>query len=365
MSGIAFAGATEDPNSTSSAQESFNLQSSSTPGVIAVKDGGGGLVVKMASKTIVGEDVSLSESPNFSGSSSAAGAHSDSSNSTFVSHDHRKVTFSLQNGIEGEGDLPMDGLVGVCTEKESPLVTEGVCTEKESPLVTEGVGTEKECTLVIGGVGTEKECPLLTEGVGTEKECTLVIGGVGTEKESPLVTEGVGTEKESPLVTEGVGTEKESPLLIECVEIEKESPLVMESGGTEKESLLVMESVGTDKESSLVVEDVRSEKDISTLGGGVPVVVPMLEEDGEVRVAGEVGGGELKLHQQLAAVPGLSTEWEDRAVAYSLDRRFLKYDLEIGRGSFKTVYKGLDTETGVAIAWCELQVCVITYTSVE
>uniref|UniRef100_A0A0N4U3W6 non-specific serine/threonine protein kinase n=1 Tax=Dracunculus medinensis TaxID=318479 RepID=A0A0N4U3W6_DRAME len=37
------------------------------------------------------------------------------------------------------------------------------------------------------------------------------------------------------------------------------------------------------------------------------------------------------------------------------DGRFLKFDEELGRGSFKTVYRGLDTETGVAVAWCELQ----------
>lgn len=48
---------------------------------------------------------------------------------------------------------------------------------------------------------------------------------------------------------------------------------------------------------------------------------------------------------------------EEKAVACSPDGRFLKFDVEIGRGSFKTVYKGLDTETGVAVAWCELQVC--------
>lgn len=29
--------------------------------------------------------------------------------------------------------------------------------------------------------------------------------------------------------------------------------------------------------------------------------------------------------------------------------------VQIGRGSFKTVYRGLDTQTGVAVAWCELQ----------
>ncbi|XP_064483569.1 serine/threonine-protein kinase WNK4-like isoform X4 [Ornithodoros turicata] len=39
----------------------------------------------------------------------------------------------------------------------------------------------------------------------------------------------------------------------------------------------------------------------------------------------------------------------------SPDGRFLKFEEEIGRGSFKTVYKGLDTATGVAVAWCELQ----------
>ncbi|XP_069732796.1 serine/threonine-protein kinase WNK4 [Phaenicophaeus curvirostris] len=50
-----------------------------------------------------------------------------------------------------------------------------------------------------------------------------------------------------------------------------------------------------------------------------------------------------------------SEEVETRAVATSPDGRFLKFDVEIGRGSFKTVYKGLDTETTVEVAWCELQ----------
>lgn len=45
----------------------------------------------------------------------------------------------------------------------------------------------------------------------------------------------------------------------------------------------------------------------------------------------------------------------DVAVAQSENGRFFKFDIEIGRGSFKTVYKGLDTDTGVAVAWCELQ----------
>lgn len=55
---------------------------------------------------------------------------------------------------------------------------------------------------------------------------------------------------------------------------------------------------------------------------------------------------------------------EEKPVAMSADKRFIKYDLELGRGSFKTVYKGVDTETGIPVAWCELQVIYIFMYSV-
>ncbi|XP_017128545.1 serine/threonine-protein kinase WNK1 isoform X2 [Drosophila elegans] len=45
---------------------------------------------------------------------------------------------------------------------------------------------------------------------------------------------------------------------------------------------------------------------------------------------------------------------DDDPVAMSPCGRFFKYDKEVGRGSFKTVYRGLDTLTGVPVAWCEL-----------
>ncbi|KAI1726376.1 protein kinase domain-containing protein [Ditylenchus destructor] len=48
-------------------------------------------------------------------------------------------------------------------------------------------------------------------------------------------------------------------------------------------------------------------------------------------------------------------EAEEKPIDKSPDGRFLKFDEELGRGSFKTVFRGLDTETGVAVAWCELQ----------
>ena len=73
---------------------------------------------------------------------------------------------------------------------------------------------------------------------------------------------------------------------------------------------------------------------------------------------GEAEGGEMGQMNHSADILPRDTDQEERAVAYSPGNRFIKYDIEIGRGSFKTVYKGLDTETGVAVAWCELQVCM-------
>ena len=64
-----------------------------------------------------------------------------------------------------------------------------------------------------------------------------------------------------------------------------------------------------------------------------------------VKESGEVTPGEGNLDDIV-----------DVAIDKSSDGRFLKFDYEVGRGSFKTVYKGLDTDTGVSVAWCELQV---------
>lgn len=57
----------------------------------------------------------------------------------------------------------------------------------------------------------------------------------------------------------------------------------------------------------------------------------------------------------------IEEEAEMKAVATSPGGRFLKFDIELGRGAFKTVFKGLDTETWVEVAWCELQVCALLY----
>ncbi|OQV25051.1 Serine/threonine-protein kinase WNK1 [Hypsibius exemplaris] len=48
------------------------------------------------------------------------------------------------------------------------------------------------------------------------------------------------------------------------------------------------------------------------------------------------------------------TEVDEKVIDSSPTGRFVKLNVEIGRGSFKTVYKGRDSETGATVAWCEL-----------
>lgn len=57
-----------------------------------------------------------------------------------------------------------------------------------------------------------------------------------------------------------------------------------------------------------------------------------------------------KLQQQKKDI----SDDDDEPIGVSPCGRFFKYDKEVGRGSFKTVFRGLDTQTGVAVAWCEL-----------
>ncbi|XP_007951214.1 serine/threonine-protein kinase WNK2 [Orycteropus afer afer] len=100
----------------------------------------------------------------------------------------------------------------------------------------------------------------------------------------------------------------------------------------------------------------------------VPAAAPALRApDGSSREEAvaerkeDAGTGEAKSEPEPGRARREEPEEEEddeddlKAVATSLDGRFLKFDIELGRGSFKTVYKGLDTETWVEVAWCELQ----------
>lgn len=58
--------------------------------------------------------------------------------------------------------------------------------------------------------------------------------------------------------------------------------------------------------------------------------------------------------RQLQKEKDKADDDEDEPIGVSPCGRFFKYDFEVGRGSFKTVFRGLDSHTGVAVAWCEL-----------
>ncbi|KAF7707555.1 serine/threonine-protein kinase WNK1 isoform X2 [Silurus meridionalis] len=77
------------------------------------------------------------------------------------------------------------------------------------------------------------------------------------------------------------------------------------------------------------------------------------EEDEEAKAKARVDSGQQRGTEKQDQVD--IEEVETKAIGTSPDGRFLKFDIEIGRGSFKTVYRGLDTETTVEVAWCELQ----------
>uniref|UniRef100_A0A8C0NWZ4 non-specific serine/threonine protein kinase n=2 Tax=Canis lupus familiaris TaxID=9615 RepID=A0A8C0NWZ4_CANLF len=79
------------------------------------------------------------------------------------------------------------------------------------------------------------------------------------------------------------------------------------------------------------------------------------KEEPSAARSGSGGGSAKEPQEERSQQQDDIEELETKAVGMSNDGRFLKFDIEIGRGSFKTVYKGLDTETTVEVAWCELQ----------
>ncbi|XP_068047847.1 serine/threonine-protein kinase WNK1 isoform X4 [Anomalospiza imberbis] len=102
------------------------------------------------------------------------------------------------------------------------------------------------------------------------------------------------------------------------------------------------------------VEEPPAAKDAAPL-------LPKEEEEGDeatalppTSVAGSLSAASREFEERRTQQEDIE-ELETKAVGISPDGRFLKFDIEIGRGSFKTVYKGLDTETTVEVAWCELQ----------
>ncbi|XP_041671578.1 serine/threonine-protein kinase WNK4 isoform X2 [Cheilinus undulatus] len=106
------------------------------------------------------------------------------------------------------------------------------------------------------------------------------------------------------------------------------------------------------------------EPDARSLGGNWNPVQRSSAQDVSSESENELQNKQNKILSRIT----FDTQWEQeekedvetKAVATSPDGRYLKFNIEIGRGSFKTVYKGLDTETTVEVAWCELQTRKLT-----
>ncbi|XP_076095741.1 uncharacterized protein LOC143066794 isoform X4 [Mytilus galloprovincialis] len=133
-----------------------------------------------------------------------------------------------------------------------------------------------------------------------------------------------------------------------------------DSSGSKKQKIQEVRkftrSVTIDKTALFIdPEGLKTESDLNTLDSSVHVGI----SDDSYKISSKTSESfipetpleSLDVVQMVQKVD----ETEEKAVSTSPDGRFFKFDIEIGRGSFKTVFKGLDTETGVAVAWCELQ----------
>ncbi|MBN3295668.1 WNK1 kinase, partial [Amia calva] len=116
------------------------------------------------------------------------------------------------------------------------------------------------------------------------------------------------------------------------------------------------------EQSPELLEICDGEQEKSTQAAATDASSQVGEPDGGSVIEKELEGKEAakaradqKMEAELRKIQEDNEEVETKAVGTSPDGRFLKFDIEIGRGSFKTVYKGLDTETTVEVAWCELQ----------
>ncbi|KAJ1354862.1 Oxidative-stress-responsive kinase 1 C terminal [Parelaphostrongylus tenuis] len=122
-------------------------------------------------------------------------------------------------------------------------------------------------------------------------------------------------------------------------------------------------TVSTTSQTSIFDRTRNASKAVAQTAAGTTLVVPDENLSTEVKVPVETlpsddrekerRDEEVRAKEQLEVDDDFDAQ--EKPIDKSPNGRFLKFDEELGRGSFKTVYRGLDTETGVAVAWCELQ----------
>uniref|UniRef100_A0A8C0H8E7 Serine/threonine-protein kinase WNK3 n=1 Tax=Chelonoidis abingdonii TaxID=106734 RepID=A0A8C0H8E7_CHEAB len=156
---------------------------------------------------------------------------------------------------------------------------------------------------------------------------------------------------EDPEKPDGVSLEARIPTI--------EATLIMEPGGapafggTRERKRFFRKSVEIIEEDRTTESSPRDEREqLAACGRRVDQLsASVLGQE----VRNELGSKAISEASKEKTKKEIEEEAEMKAVATSPSGRFLKFDIELGRGAFKTVFKGLDTETWVEVAWCELQ----------
>jgi hypothetical protein len=274
-------------------------------------------------------------------------SHSSGRISTSVSHrGSRPSRPSSQNLVlDNQDDLPLI-ISTVASDKQEKTESQLLDTPSASE-VQDGINDQKPLT---GDATSSKH--ISADEISDEVSKISTAGNSVTQGLPSLCTNAISVNKQEVLSS---SASKES------------SPVADVTVGPYKLEAKLPEIVSGTLMKTRDVEEAISDVDLmkDTLHSVLQACL-RTDEDGIVveRMGGGVGSETVaSLTTSTVASDGIldDDDDEEKAVGVSPDGRFLKFEEEIGRGSFKTVYRGLDTQTGVAVAWCELQVRLYTF----
>lgn len=273
-------------------------------------------------------------------------SHNSGRISTSVSHrGSRPSRPSSQNLVlNNQDDLPLI-ISAVASNKQEKTESQLLDTPSAS-VVQESINDQKPLT---GDATSSKH--ISADEISDEVSKISTAGDSVTQDLSSLCADAISVNKREVLSS---ASKESSPVADVTV-----GPYKLEAKVPEIVSGTLMKA--RDVEEAISDVDLMKDTYHSVLQACLPA-----DEDGIVveRMGGGVGSETAaSLTTSTVAPDGTldDDDDEEKAVGVSPDGRFLKFEEEIGRGSFKTVYRGLDTQTGVAVAWCELQVRLYTF----
>jgi len=273
-------------------------------------------------------------------------SHNSGRLSTSVSHRGSSPSRSSSRNLvlDNQDDLPLI-ISTVASNKQEKTESQLLDTPSASE-VQESINDQKPLT---GDPTSSKQ--ISADEISDEVSKISTAGDSVTQDLSSLCADAISVNKREVLSSAPKESSPAADVTVGPYKLEAKLPEIV--SGTPMKARDVEEAIS----------DVDLMKD--TFHSVLQVCLPT-DEDGIV--VERMGGG---VESETAASLTTSTvapdgtldddDDEEKAVGVSPDGRFLKFEEEIGRGSFKTVYRGLDTQTGVAVAWCELQVRLYTF----